>query len=200
MRSMISASVSGSSCLGNFAMGFKPIDFQFYGGAIDDPDTPRSVFTAIGKAAVAWGRLETHLDAIIIQINKKEHSEKLYSEHPSAFDKKIDVIKRWFNQYPPLAEHKALMRDLTSTLRLISKNARNPLIHSIFASYDPAKKMLTLQSIKSMKNDEFRLREEQITLQFVIEFYKAVNTGNLMLSSISKRLFSPDAEQLLGKR
>ena len=127
------------------------IAFAFYRSAVDDPATPRSVFTAIGRATMAWARLETHLDAIILHINQKTHSEELYSEHhPVSFDKKISLVKKWFNRHRALLPHKDTMRELTSTFKILSKEARNPLLHSIFASYDPLKRELTLQSIRPM--------------------------------------------------
>ena len=134
------------------------IEFAFYHSAIDDPDTPRSVFTAIGRAAMAWARLEQHLDAVILHINQKRHSEELHREHPISFEGKMQVVKRWFNQHPGLLPHKEAMRELTSTLKILSKEARNPLLHSIFARYNAATKEITLQSIKYMGNDDFRLR------------------------------------------
>jgi hypothetical protein len=174
-------------------MNDKPIELAFYRSAIDDPDTPRSVFTAIGRAAVAWARLEQHLEAVILHINKKEHSKRLWGEHPVSFDNKMKVVKRWFNQHPALLPHKDAMRELTRTLKILSKEARNPLLHSIFAAYDAAKKELTLQSIKYMGDDNFRLREEKIHISFVYGLHNAINDGNRFLGIISRELFSPDA-------
>ncbi len=180
-------------------MPIKPFNFAFYGGAIDDPNTPRSVFTAVGRAAMAWARLELHLDAVILHVNKKDHSEELYREHPVSFDKKIDVVKRWFNQHPALLQHKDSMRELTRTFRILSKQARNPLIHSLFASYDAGKKELTLQNIRYMGDDNFKIREETISIEFVHALHRAINDGNRFLGIISRELFSPDAVKRFEK-
>ena len=123
----------------------------------------------------------TSPDAIILHINKKEHSEEFYREHPVSFDNKIDVVKRWFNRHPALVTHKDFMRELTSTFKILSKQARDPLLHEIFAAYDAQKKELTIQSIRSMGDDNFRLREEKISIEFVYGLNRAINNGNRFL-------------------
>lgn len=77
-----------------------PMEFPFYECAVDSPDVPRSVYAAVGKAAMAWARLEQHLDAVLLQVNKKRFSESLYREHPGTFIGKVRLLKDWFNKHP----------------------------------------------------------------------------------------------------
>jgi len=169
-----------------------PIQFAFFRGPIDDPSTPAVVFEAIGRAATAWARLEQHIDAVIFHINKKAHSEQLYREHPISFEGKIKMLKVWFNKHPALASHADDIRILTSRLKILSKESRNPLLHSIFSEYDPATNTLYFQNIKSEGRDTFRIRRLTLPLVGVVALAEVINSANRYLGAISRDLFSPD--------
>ena len=173
--------------------------FPFYHCAVDDPNTPRSVYTAIGRAAAAWARLEQHLDAVLFQVNKRRHSESLYEEHPRDFARKLKLLKKWFNKCPALAVHKQEMAALTRNLRVLSREFRNPMLHSIFARYDPQKQVLDFCSIRSMGGDNFNIRETRTDMQRLRKAPKTLNQANEILSWISRDLFSPDGIARLEK-
>jgi hypothetical protein len=168
------------------------LEFAFFSGPIDDPIPAGEAFAVYGRAAASWARLEHHMDAVIIQINKREHSTELYSEHPETFGRKIEVMKRWFNQYPPLADFQIDIRELTSRLKVLSRDHRNMYLHSIFKSYDPATLTVELQNIKMLPNGDIRVRVRSITLDQLNIFTDLVNASNRYLGTVSLRLFTPD--------
>ena len=121
------------------SLALPTIHFAFFNGPIDEPGEAYPAFAVYGRAAAAWARLEHHLDAVIIHINKEAFSARLYEkEHPISFERKIDLLKKWFNQHPPLASFTGDMRILTSRLKVVAKLDRNVLLHSILSSYDAA--------------------------------------------------------------
>ena len=66
--------------------------FNFTGGPIDTPDADGMdiPFAAFGFAVMAWGRLETHLDALLIHLNKRRFSKELFDPiHPISFSRKL---------------------------------------------------------------------------------------------------------------
>lgn len=177
-----------------------PISFELYHGAIDDPATPEAVFAAIGKAAMAWSRLEVHLDIILFQVNKIAHSSELYREHPISFERKIKLLKSWFNKHPALSSHKSHMRTLTVPLREINKEGRNPLLHSVFGAYDPKTETLTFQNMRPLMGDTFQLKQFTRDLKWLSIFTKTVNQANEIASWISRDLCSPAGVARLQKR
>jgi hypothetical protein len=45
-------------------------EYRFIGGPIEHPEQDQTLMAALGHACVSWGRMEQHIDAMIIQINK----------------------------------------------------------------------------------------------------------------------------------
>src|SRR5215469_7794592 len=86
-------------------------EIRFGGGPLEDAATAQPLLFALGRLAATWGRLEQQIDTIILQINKRHHSSEVRAlfdpEHPVSFRKKIQLLKKYFNQHPALASHKA---------------------------------------------------------------------------------------------
>jgi len=176
-----------------------PLELPFYSCAVDRTDIPESVYAAIGETAMAWARLEQHLDAVLFQVNKPQHSATLYKEHPVSFTRKLDLLKAWFNKHPALAAHKEHMKLLRTSLKQISKEFRNPLLHSIFANYDPASKTITFKGMQSVGADQFRMSTSTLELDRLKRAPLTLNQANEILSWISQDLFSEDAVARLEK-
>ena len=105
--------------------------FDFEGGPIDNFETAREAFEVLGHAAMAWARLESHVDAVLIHVNKAVHSTELYNpEHPIGFANKLKLLKRWFNQHPFL---KSLAGEIREAAHVFKENLRNA--KSDFARY-----------------------------------------------------------------
>jgi hypothetical protein len=135
-----------------------------------------------------------------MQINKKDHSEQLFREHPVSFSNKVKVLKLWFNKHPPLAAYMVDMRELTRHLSLLSKESRNPLLHSIFSAYHAKTETLHFQSLKYEGNDTIRIREVTIPLRGVQALSDAINSANRFLGRMGQHLFTPDGIERLRKR
>lgn len=87
------------------------------------------------------------------------------------------------------------MRDITKGFKVLSKQARNPLFHSLFANYDSLKREMTIQNIRPMGNDDFKVKVEIISIDFVRGLAKSTNQANFLLGLVSRELFTPDAVQ-----
>jgi hypothetical protein len=174
--------------------------FRFVGGPLDNPSDALAVFQAIGHAAAAWSRLEQHIDALLIHVNKPTHSDTLYRpEHPVAFSGKLDLLKRWFGKHPALKKLAPHMGDLTSRLKPLGKE-RNRYLHSIIDDYDASKQLVTLRSVKYENIGNFRFSKQVIPLQVITTFSENVNSGNSFLWAMSADIFTEGALRLLEQR
>lgn len=45
--------------------------YRYIGGPIELPDECHTLFADYGLAAASWARMEQHIDAILVQINKE---------------------------------------------------------------------------------------------------------------------------------
>lgn len=167
-------------------------DFLLIGGPIDDAEAHKELFEAIGLAAISWARLEQHLDAVLIHVNKAKFEELYEPQHPIAFSGKVRLLKSWFNNHPELSALEDEMRQLTSSLKKLSPH-RNFYLHSILEGWNPTTQMVTFNSIKYEGDDDFRCRREDVPLEAIRSFTRMVNVSNKYLSAISRVLFTPDA-------
>jgi hypothetical protein len=167
------------------------------------PNQNVAIFAAIGLAAASWARMEQHIDAIIIQINKESHSTieiDLYDEnHPKPFTDKIDLLKSYFNKHPALAEDAEYIRDFaTGLLRLAVE--RNEMIHGVLEAYDAVNGTYTLNGIRYRKKTKDFLNRRQVSpVGRIKSFAKMVNIAHYGLCEISKKLFTFDAIERLRK-
>ena len=182
-------------------------EFLLNGGPIDHPETAIPAFLALGHAAAAWGRLEQHIDAVLLQINKEQHSDEILAlydpNHPRPFTDKIRLLKAYFNKHPALAEFKERIRSFASAATCLSKE-RNEYIHGIVEGYDENSQTIILHGIKP-KFDRtnsylFSITLSAIPLNTMKGFADIVNRVNDQLETISRVLFSTDAIARLRKR
>jgi len=101
----------------NLTDGKQHHEFRFNGGPISHSSNASPVFLALGHAAAAWSRFEQHIDSILLQVNKEQHSNEILSlydpNHPRPFKDKIRLLKRYFNKHPALKDYRNKIRDLT---------------------------------------------------------------------------------------
>jgi hypothetical protein len=183
------------------------MEFAFYHSLVDqDPDMAAPALEAYGRVAASWARLEHHIDALLVQINKPYHSEALFKAHPTSFSKKIELLKDWFNKYPPLAEYAEDIRILTSRLKPLSKDAshrlisRNLLLHAIPASYDPETQAITFHHMEFQTNGDIRSAHIDVTIKQLAIFFETVQLANGFLGHITKQLFTPEGLAKLQTR
>jgi hypothetical protein len=183
------------------------LEFAFYHSLVDDdPLVAAPALEALGRVAAAWSRMEVHLDALIVQVNKPDHSEVLFEAvHPISFSKKLDLLKRWFNRYPPLAEYRGDVRFITSRLKLLSKEdgkvalSRNVLLHAIPASFDAGTGNLVLHHMKFRADGNIVSRHITLTLHQLGEFFKLVQLANKFLGHITTELFTVEGYEKLRR-
>lgn len=169
------------------------LQFNFTGGPVDSPELAESAFTAFGLAAMAWARLETHLDALLIHLNKKRFSKEIFDpKHPVSFARKLKLLKQWFGGHKALSQTKPAIDKLVTQLKTLSE-ARNAFMHALFSAYDVEKDEITLRSIFYAGNDEFHIQRRDVGTAKLIRFALTVNSANESLAVITSALFTPTA-------
>lgn len=168
-------------------------DFVFVGGPLDKPDGLDRLFRALGFASAQWSRLEQHIDAVLIHVNNRGHSETIFDpDHPVSFQKKIKLLKRWSNQHPALAPLKEDIRALISKMKELSAH-RNNLIHGVVESWDAAKQTCVFRTLKYTGDDEFSISTHEYTVEGVEEVSEIIAISNRYLAKISRAIFTTDA-------
>jgi hypothetical protein len=79
--------------------------FHFVGGHLDDvPQYAENIVKAVGIAMLNWARLEQQIDALLITVNKPDHSAEAYKQTPYvSIREKIRMFERWFALDPRFA-------------------------------------------------------------------------------------------------
>jgi hypothetical protein len=173
--------------------GRSDVDFSRVGGPLEAPDDHAPLFAALGFAGSAWARMEQQLDIVLIHINKEKHSSQLYQpEYPIAFERKVKLAKRWFNQHPPLKSYRDDIRLFTSKIKQIAP-IRNYLIHSILQEWDDHKQVATMQVIKFEGKDTFRVQQRAVHLKTIKEFGAIANSANKFLSHVTRKVLTDAA-------
>ncbi len=147
--------------------------------------------------------MEQHIDLILMQINKAEHSDEIVDlylpHHPGTFDKKIKLLKQYFNRHPALAQMKEPAIDAANGLSKIAVD-RNALIHGIFEEYDPATKSITINVTKFRpKTDDFVSIVVVWPLRRLKTHADIVGMAHNQLCDVSRQLFTPTAVELLRR-
>ena len=157
-----------------------PVQFQFTGGPIDDPQTAHIAFATLGHAAMAWARLETQVDALLIHVNKASHSKEIYSpDHAKGFEGKLELLKKWFKNHPELKPMAEDMRAAVTGLKKLSK-IRNQTLHAIFERYDADQQRLHFMAVKYEGKGTFRVRSYSATIKALQETTAQVVQVNKM--------------------
>ena len=177
--------------------------YLFIGGPIERPHDSVELFAKLGLAAATWARMEQHIDAMLVQINKAHHSDetlKLFDEdHPRPFVAKIDLLKSYFNKHPGLSKYTDTVRDLASGLLKLATE-RNEAMHGILEAFDRCKQTYTLNGIRYRgKTNDFLNRHQVNPLGKIDAFISLTNTAHYALCDISKELFTSEAVERLRR-
>jgi hypothetical protein len=177
-------------------------DFRYGGGPLEDPAPAQPLFFALGLLSSSWARIEQQIETILIQINKSHHSSEIKAlydpNHPVSFSKKVQLLKRYFNQHPTLTPLKETMRDLTTRLLYLS-DLRNGYLHAIVEDYDESAQAVTLNSIKFIGRDTFQAEQRTVHLRAIVDAARFNNLANKALAEVSRELFTMQALTQLGK-
>jgi hypothetical protein len=178
--------------------------FRFIGGPIENPQANINVFFIIGQAAASWARMEQHIDAILMQINKEKHSDEfldLYNPyHPGTFDKKLKMLRSYFNKHPALSEYTETVIDCADGLKKLSED-RNSLLHWVLEDYDETAQTITITGTKYRpKTDDFQNLHVTSPAARYVQFARLVNLAHYTLCEVSKTLFTADAVAQLQRQ
>lgn len=170
--------------------------FRYIGGPIDTPEQYPALFFDYGLAAASWARMEQHIDAILVQINKEDHSDNLldlYDErHPGTFDQKLKMLRRYFNNHPGLAKYTEDVLDCATGLKRLSKD-RNELLHGILEGVDSVAGTIMLNGMQYRNaTNDFLNRHQTFPAGKLKAFAELVNMAHFKLCGVSKELFSVD--------
>jgi hypothetical protein len=176
---------------------------RFLGGPIDSPAEADGALAVIGHLAASWARMEQHIDAMLIQINREQHSDELidlYDEnHPGTFDAKIKMLKRYFNKHPALSQYTETVIDCATGLKRLAED-RNLLMHGVLQDYDSASKTITVSGTKyHHKTDDFSCRIQPFPLEQLVRHANIVNLAHHTLCEVSRQLFTVDAVEQLRR-
>jgi hypothetical protein len=171
--------------------------YRYIGGPIELPDQCQNLFADYGLAAASWARMEQHIDAILVQINKENHSDELldlYDEgHPGTFDTKIKMLRRYFNKHPGLTRYTETVIDCATGLKRLSKD-RNELLHGVLEDYDPDLGHIMINGMQYRHaTKDFLNRHQTFPVGKLQAFASLVNLAHYALCDVSRELFTLDA-------
>jgi hypothetical protein len=166
---------------------------RLVGGHIEDPPPYAfPIIFAIGLAALHWGRLEQHLTALLLSINKEEHGPETYRAVPNAeFKRKLEIFQQWFVKDERLSEH----RDKATRLHTALKNAnqdRQSLFHANIQEFTegppPTVRFMHLRT----KGDRVLMAPSEWTEEQILGFARGAAGLNRGLHTITRAVLTPE--------
>src|SRR4051794_31127676 len=96
-----------------------PTPVRYIGGDLDAPPSYAvPLVGAIGLAALRWGRIEQHLHALLLSINKEEFGPPQFRPVPNAaFEQKMKLFDLWFVDDPRFVRLHSRAKKLSASLR-----------------------------------------------------------------------------------
>jgi hypothetical protein len=174
-------------------------EFELTGGPVDSYSN-RAIVADIGRALLAWARMEQHLNLLIPTVNREHYSQDLYDiDHPAMFKRKLKLLKTWFNNHPPLLERRDDFRKLSGQLLRLAK-VRNTIAHGILESINRRTQTAVFKSVESKENSRFKVHRVEIQLELFPRLARMSNLANIYLTDLTHRLCCEDGEQLLRLR
>ena len=177
--------------------------YLFHGGPLEHPDQCREASEAIGFAIATWARMETHIDALIFKLNRKEfypNADKITGRHPSFFPDKLDLMKkllRWNPVVKPLADEGTKIAGRLKELA----DTRNVLAHSVLEKIETQNRsmMLTFNSFQAKKDGDVKISLHRISLRQLGGYAGELNKLNVRLCGLTSQVFSEQTTQQLTK-
>ncbi len=166
---------------------------RLIGGHLDDPPPcAEPTLKAVALASLTWGRLEQHLDMLLISINKEDHTTGKYLPTPNtSFQMKIDRFKDWFVKDQRFSRYHDVGRALATRFKNAAAD-RTILTHcnlQEFIEGPPAKMVIRNILIKS---DEVHMNRAEWTEEAINSFAKNLRGMNTVLKGVSDEVLTPD--------
>lgn len=172
-------------------------EFQLTGGPLDRQTGDRAVLADIGRAVLAWARMEQHLNLLIMTINRAHNSPALYDKrHPQAFSEQTKLAGLWFAGHPALVEWKEDFANLIDLLGELAED-RHTLAHGVLESMDTRKKVANFKSVKRSKKGGFAIHKKNISFSIFPRMTTAANAANTFLSVLTHKLCCPEGEEIM---
>jgi hypothetical protein len=179
------------------AQGETEQEFQLTGGPLEDLMGERTIMAHIGRAVLAWARMEQHLNLLIMTINREHNSPVLYErKHPQQFTEMLRVANVWFSGHPALKEWKDDFAQFSAYLEELS-GARNTLAHGILFDLDKQERRAIFKTVKRAKGGKFRIDRKEISFNVFPRMIVMANAANTFLSVITHQVCCPEGEELL---
>lgn len=165
--------------------------FLLNGGILHHPRFCAPSSEAIGFSIAHWARFETHIDALIFQLNQAKFYPNvnwLTGKHPTNFPDKLDLLKKLFNWHPAISH---LYKDITS-ISIAAKaliDTRNVIVHSVFAGINNSSQSLIFHSFLVNRDGDIKLKITEITFEDMGAFARDINRVNSDLCQISSNIF-----------
>jgi hypothetical protein len=173
--------------------------FLFRGGILHHPALCSGPSMSIGYAIAQWARLETHIDALIFQLNRKQFYPDvawITEKHPTNFTDKLDLLKKLFRWHPAISY---LVKDVLSfagSLRNLV-GTRNIIAHSVFAEFDQCTLELIFHSFIVNRSGDINLKISKFTAADMGAYAREIDHLNADLVNISSRVFQKETIQKL---
>lgn len=175
-------------------------EFHLTGGPLEKLTGDRAVMAHIGRAVLAWARMEQHLTLLIMTINRERNSPALYEpKHPHGFTEQIRVASAWFSGHPALVEWKDDFAQLVTHLEELA-DARHTLAHSVLDALDTQTRRAVFKSVKRKRKGSFELHRKDISFNVFPRMTIAANAANTFLSVLTHKLCCPEGEEVLRWR
>jgi hypothetical protein len=171
-------------------------DYLLWGGILRHPLSCTEASEAIGFAIAHWARLETHIDATILHLNRQEFYPGVSwvdGIHPIRFPDKLAKLKKLFAWHPAInSMHKDIV-NICSAMVVMS-DTRNILAHSVLEYIDdqPESPEIIFNSFKLKNDGGVSLSVHKISFKALGSFGKHLDDLNYTMACITSDVFSTE--------
>jgi hypothetical protein len=157
-----------------------------------DPPNAHELYAALGMLAVAWGRLEGHVIGNLLTImNFPEVANS--GPLPLAWEKRLDLWKRAFNNVPALKSHKdravQYMRSIIAEV-----DDRNLTAHAIWEEFipDATEPTITARTVQPKKGapGTVEVGDYRVSITLLRNALAAANRLNFEMTEFTRLLSS----------
>jgi hypothetical protein len=117
------------------------------------PDHAVPIVFAFGQAAINWGRMEQHLEMLLLIVNRQDYKLEYEARFPkTSFRLKTKLFERWYVNDPHFASIHSLAFPVFKALKKANKS-RLLLTHSNVVEFLPGPPVMVKVSILKTKGD-----------------------------------------------
>jgi hypothetical protein len=168
------------------------IPLPLIGGELDDPPAfAEPIIRAYGLAALRWGRLEQHLDALLLTVNKEAHGPAVFRDMPNtSFRMKLDLFHDWFVKDRRFVQFHERARRLKTSLKQAARD-RQVLFHSNCDGFEegppPALRLVNMH----LKGEHVIQARYAFSEEKLLHFAAGTQRLNVGLHSFTEEILRP---------